>query len=454
MQRLFWRIIGVVLLPLFLVCFSWVPTARATSDASVQTFHPAIDASKYFSVYGSQGLQQKQFRVGAYFNYGNDPLEFGIGGARAVGIVNHLFMADFFFSYGFFDWFQAGVNVPVALWDQVTSNILNPVGAPNRNLARMGDIRLEFKFRLINDFRYPVGLAIRPFITFPTGDGDVFVGNDSFTGGAALIFDFDIMDRAFISLNVGYLARDNVAPVGLNIEEDDKFTYGLGINIRAVEWLDVIAELYGSTLTGELFHRETEAPFEALGGLRIYPPFLEGLQISVGGGAGITFGYGTPDFRGLLEVSYLKPRVVDLPPAEPPPPVIVTPRKILITEKIHFEFDKARIRPISFHILDAVVDVLQRNPDILKVQVEGHTDAVGSDAYNQRLSERRSKSVVEYLASHGVSRSRLVAKGLGESNPVDTNDTALGRARNRRTEFTILDRAGGMSPPVATGSTY
>ena len=101
-----------------------------------------------------------------------------------------------------------------------------------------------------------------------------------------------------------------------------------------------------------------------------------------------------------------------------------------------------------------MVDVLQRNPDILKVQVEGHTDAVGSDAYNQRLSERRSKSVVEYLASHGVSRSRLVAKGLGESNPVDTNDTALGRARNRRTEFTILDRAGGMSPPVATGSTY
>lgn len=414
--------------------------AEAVSDASVQTFFPATDASKYFSVYGSQTLQRLQWRAGFYVNYGHDPLEFGIGGVRAAGIVDHLVMGDFFFSFGFWDFFQAGVNVPVALWNAF-SDPLDPTqpNTPNRNLIRMGDVMLDMKLRILDDFRYPVGLAIRPYISFPTGDGNTFVGNDSFLGGAELIFDAHFFDRLFVSLNFGYLARDNVIPAGLNVEVDDQFTYGLGINVKTVKWLDVIAEFYGSALTGEFWHRETEAPFEALGGLRFH--LLEGLQIDIGGGAGITFGYGAPDFRALLGVSYLKPRVVYLQ-SEEPPPVIVEPRRLVISEKIHFEFDRARIREVSFPILDAVVAALEQHPEIVRLQIEGHTDAVGSDAYNQSLSERRARSVVEYLVEHGIDRSRLSYKGFGESQPVDSNDTALGRARNRRTEFTILERSG------------
>ena len=85
---------------------------------------------------------------------------------------------------------------------------------------------------------------------------------------------------------------------------------------------------------------------------------------------------------------------------------------------------------------------MQQNPDILKVQVEGHTDSVGTDAYNDGLSQRRSQAVVEYLVSKGIARDRLAAVGLGESKPIASNDTAKGRAMNRRTEFVIVDRAG------------
>ena len=279
-------------------------------------------------------------------------------------------------------------------------------------------------------------------MTFPTGDGDKLVGNDSITAGMDLIFDIHGWDRFFASLNLGYVFRESVKPANLNVEVDDLITYSLGMNVKAIQWMDIIAEMYGATLAGELFEREAELPLEVLGGFRFHP--WEGWQIDTGAGAGLTFGYGSPDFRALIGVSYTKPRVVELPPPPPaPPPVVqVEEKRIVITQKIHFEFDKAVIRPISFHILDAVVDVLDRHPEILQVQVEGHTDGVGSDQYNQRLSERRAKAVVAYLVQHGISQDRLVSKGFGESQPIDTNETALGRARNRRTEFSILQRSG------------
>jgi len=70
--------------------------------------------------------------------------------------------------------------------------------------------------------------------------------------------------------------------------------------------------------------------------------------------------------------------------------------------------------------------------------VAGHTDAIGSDAYNQKLSERRAKGVYDYLVEHGIDRSRLDGpKGYGKTQPIDTNATAAGRQRNRRVEFKV-----------------
>ena len=141
-------------------------------------------------------------------------------------------------------------------------------------------------------------------------------------------------------------------------------------------------------------------------------------------------------------------RPPDLQPVpEPPPPpmeeaLAKVEKKIIITKKIHFEFDKAVIRPISFRILDAVVDILKTNTGIRKVRVEGHCDYKGSDAYNMRLSQRRVNAVRQYLMAHGIEGDRLVAVGYGESRPIATNETAEGRARNRRVEFTILEQEG------------
>ena len=74
----------------------------------------------------------------------------------------------------------------------------------------------------------------------------------------------------------------------------------------------------------------------------------------------------------------------------------------------------------------------------MEIEIEGHTDSVGPDDRNQKLSQDRSQSVVNYLISKGISGDRLKAKGFGESKPIDTNDTDAGRANNRRVEFTVL----------------
>jgi len=106
---------------------------------------------------------------------------------------------------------------------------------------------------------------------------------------------------------------------------------------------------------------------------------------------------------------------------------------------VNFEFNSAQLTPQSFPILFYAVQNLNENPDT-KVEIQGHTDNVGSDQYNLKLSERRAQTVRDYLASKGIDPSRLTVKGYGESIPVADNNTAEGRSLNRRIEFKILNK--------------
>ena len=106
---------------------------------------------------------------------------------------------------------------------------------------------------------------------------------------------------------------------------------------------------------------------------------------------------------------------------------------------IFFEFAKATLKPESFPELDRTVKFLEENKT-LELEIAGHTDNVGSDATNLKLSQARAQSVVDYLVLHGVPASRLIAKGYGESRPVAFNNTEEGRAMNRRVEFKVLKK--------------
>jgi len=120
--------------------------------------------------------------------------------------------------------------------------------------------------------------------------------------------------------------------------------------------------------------------------------------------------------------------------------------RIDILEKVQFAPGSARIRPRSFAMLDQVVSVLKTHPDVARVQVEGHTDSTGGARLNTTLSQSRAESVVAYLATHGVERARLEARGFGPSRPLATNVTRTGREANRRVEFRVWNAARSWTP--------
>jgi outer membrane protein OmpA-like peptidoglycan-associated protein len=113
---------------------------------------------------------------------------------------------------------------------------------------------------------------------------------------------------------------------------------------------------------------------------------------------------------------------------------------ILVLEPIKFEYDQAVIKQASYYILDAVVATMNGYPDLALIEVQGHTDERGDDAYNLELSERRAAAVMAYLVAHGVAAARLTSRGYGETQPLDNRHTRAAWTKNRRVDFVLRKR--------------
>ncbi len=116
----------------------------------------------------------------------------------------------------------------------------------------------------------------------------------------------------------------------------------------------------------------------------------------------------------------------------------VDDRGCWVLENLHFDTDKARIKPDGYPVLYEVITVLKKNPG-LRVEIQGHTDSRGSDAHNQALSEKRAQAVRDYLIKAGIDADRLTAEGYGESKPAVPNTSPENMAKNRRVELTPID---------------
>lgn len=142
-----------------------------------------------------------------------------------------------------------------------------------------------------------------------------------------------------------------------------------------------------------------------------------------------------------------------VPPPPPPPPPAPKPEVIaleppttdgpIVLENIYYDFNMSYLQPASYPSLDRLVAMLKKYPDIV-IELSAHTDSKGSNELNEKLSEARAKSCVDYLVSQGIDASRLQSKGYAAKHPIapntnpDGSDNPEGRARNRRTEFRII----------------
>lgn len=120
--------------------------------------------------------------------------------------------------------------------------------------------------------------------------------------------------------------------------------------------------------------------------------------------------------------------------------VRVTDKEIIILEQVQFDTGKSTIKKVSDPLLDSVAQVLKEHPEILKLEVQGHTDNKGAKALNTKLSQDRADSVKKALEKRGVDAGRMVGKGYGPDVPIAPNDTDDGRAKNRRVQFVVLEK--------------
>ena len=121
-----------------------------------------------------------------------------------------------------------------------------------------------------------------------------------------------------------------------------------------------------------------------------------------------------------------------------PDEVPVAPKKVFVLEGINFESGKATITTDSYVSLMKVVDIMEAFPETA-FRIVGHTDNVGSPEKNQKLSADRAEAVKSFLVEKGIDGSRIVTAGAGDTQPIASNKTAEGRAKNRRIEFTRTD---------------
>jgi len=176
------------------------------------------------------------------------------------------------------------------------------------------------------------------------------------------------------------------------------------------------------------------------GGGTILGAVLGGL---IGGGTGRIIGAGIGGVAGGVVGYKMDQQIKELKEQTAGSGVDVTEvdngQAILVNlpDGVTFDVDSATLKPQFRSTLDQIAQNLSTYPDSL-IDVYGHTDSTGSDAYNQGLSERRARTVADYLSMRGVSAARVRSQGYGETMPVATNDTDAGRALNRRVEIKIV----------------
>ena len=257
--------------------------------------------------------------------------------------------------------------------------------------------------------------------------------------------------QPFVSAGLG-IAQNDRSPSDGGDATDFMSQVGAGMFIKAWQSSDGSRTF---SLRPELKVRWDEAGAD--GNLRDYLGLL-----------GFQFSFGSPPPPKPVETPPPAPEPAPPPPPPPPPPpgdqdkdgvldnvdkcpdtpagVAVdaygcTRKGSITLEGVTFELNSARLKPESRTVLDTVATDLKKYPR-LKIELQGHTDSSGSDAYNLKLSQQRADSVRTYLVDQGVPETRLVARGYGETQPIEDNKTEAGRSLNRRVVMFVVDNPG------------
>ena len=302
--------IVVLILSLAFVAAPGLGHAQPQASLDIQRFIPTAGHHGFITVDDATMLERLRPGFDLYLSYAHHPLQESDGALRRTsGVVDGLVSGHLRAGFAFSSWAQVDVAIPFVQsiikgqsFDERTTD--SSVGS-----VSTGDLVLSGKFRLLPE-KKGVGIAVIPFVTFPTGNVALFTTNGVPTFGVKGAFSrrWKVFHWA---THVGYRFKPNGAVVSGAVSADDEFVFAAGVGVTPIyKWLDINVELIGAIIVGESRtdtpnyrgRAAAHSPLEVLGNARLTLPF--GLDITVGGGGGLTGGVGTPTFRVLAGVSW------------------------------------------------------------------------------------------------------------------------------------------------------
>ena len=399
---------------------------------------------------------------------------------------------------------ELAADLPAAVAQGDNFALLNQYGYSEPGVSGgLGDIRLLPRFIFFPARESPIGVALVTEVRLPTGNGRSFLGEGAPVFAPRVALERPIGPFRLLG-NFGVRLRRQTQYLNLIVGNEYTVSLGgmyhlpdLGrfFNNNVMAEMNLASPTASPFSLGE-FADQRKSAWEVLVGLR--SKFAEnwGAELAMGRGIAVHSGYAREAFRAIASVRYdfdlgahrqvlladsdgdgipdsedacptqpgpaefdgcpdtdgdQVPDNVDKCPNEPgpaenggcplgPPYVVLEGAQIHLRGSVVFDLGQATIHKQSFPLLDEVAALLRSRPDIELLEVDGHTDNRGGRDYNQDLSERRARAVVEYLVKHGVQQRRLRSHGFAFDRPIASNDDALGRAKNRRVEFQILKK--------------
>lgn len=415
---------------------------QAQASLNVQLFNPSMSSSYTLTEDALSKRLADSVQFGASYNYVNRPLvEVTQDRKDRLGdVISSINTINMTGGYYFGNRVFLGADLPV--------NMITMPGKAEQ--FALGDTRLMSKIRVSGDFA-PVDVALIPELFIPTGDRGMYVSDGAFGAGLKGAIERQF-GRITVSGNLGYRYSGN--STFKELEYRNRISAGIGGNLMLSSKWALNAEGQGTIL---LPRNAEQNPGEVYLGARYSP--RSNLNLALGGSLGAINGVGSSDYRIVAGLTFVAdtPKAPAIVVAPKPAPVVVAAPKpaptqaprvfyehkqIRVTEEVKFKHDSSELAPSGMNLLDEVAQVIKKNEKFIKkLTIEGHTNKIGSDKYNLKLSKERAASVKEYLMSRGVAESLLDTVGYGESRPKKIANLSKIAQLNadRRVEFKVKE---------------
>ncbi len=412
-----------------------------------QTFNPTTSGLDFITVHSSETLKPCILNMGFFINYSKNAITYNKNYTDSNGKTylagdkpqDSLWGADLSLGWGLSNNLDFGISVPFILRQDI-DDLYSNVNYKTRGAT---EIRGNVKYRISGDDQGGMAGVLSM--------NQNLIKNNPFSGkGAKPTVNFEfVVDKAWnekiaSAFNVGYRwhNRGETVPDMPFETLGNQWIYSVASSYF-VSSLDAkfVFEVFGSQFTSGSNQASSKNLNSLEWQLGLKKDVSQSVAFHFGGGTQLASAIGSPEMRAYMGVNWAFGPFCETEKSAPPPEIptaMPAPKKLLLNANILFDTDSDRLRTRNIPEIDDFFNSIDKSV-IKSIVIKGHTDSMGSEEYNQNLSERRANTVRTYLLNKysELSPDKTYAKGFGETQPIADNGNYQGRQQNRRVEFEI-----------------